>query len=835
MENKLEIPVFGMTCNHCVKTVTDLLNAMPGVISAQVSLEENLARVVYDGNSVTPEEMKKAIVEEGYDVTEEGASAKAQTAEVQPSPSEEPISADQTPSEKIVFDIEGMSCVNCARNIEKALAGVPGIRTVSVNFSIEKGTVEFDKKVIDKEKIFHLVKDAGYKALERITGQDKKLIAKKEKRLFLLTLILAIPVALFIHLPQVGIDFNPMGENKNYFLLAIATIVQFTAGFSFYRGAYYSLKNKNTNMDVLVSLGITASYFYSVFSMFFVNPEHNMATMAMKEPHLMFEVAPELLTFILLGKMMEARAKGRAGAALEKLLELQADKARLIVDGTEKEVQASQVKIEDIVLVKPGEKIPVDGEVIEGESSVDESMLTGESMPVEKKIGDKVTGATINKSGFLKIKTAKIGKDSVLSQIIRMVQDAQADKAPIQRFADTVSNYFVPAVVGIAVISFLVWYFAIGKEFLFAFTTMISVLVIACPCALGLATPTAIMVGSGIGLNRGILFKKASVLENISKLKVVLFDKTGTITKGMPDVVNIVVNGSMTDSEFLKIAASGEKHSTHPLAEAVVKKAKEKNLEIPEVNEFSEKSGHGITCKLNGSSLKIGNVKLLVESGIDISPLSKKADELSSQGKTLIYVAANGKLLGILALSDTIKENSFEAIKKLRNMGIKTCMISGDNKKVASYVAKEVGIDEFEAEVLPEDKINAVKKYQKDGLKVGMVGDGINDAPALAQADIGIAIGSGTDVAKETGDVVLVKNDLLDVERAIRLGKKTLTKIKQNFFWALFYNAIGIPLAAGLFYPSFTLPPQWCGLAMAFSSVSVVSNSLLLKRIAKKL
>lgn len=396
MENKIEIPVFGMTCNHCVKTVTDLLNEMPGVISAQVSLAESLARVIYDGNTVTPEAMKKAIVEEGYDVTEEQSTARAQTAEIKPSSSEQSVPND-TPSEKIVFDIEGMSCVNCSKSIEKALTGVPGIRTVSVNFSIEKGTVEFDKKLIDKEKIFHLVKDAGYKAFERITGQDKKLIAKKEKRLFLLTLILAIPVALLTQLPQVGIEFNPFGDNKNYFLLAIATIVQFTAGFSFYRGAYYSLKNRNTNMDVLVSLGITASYFYSLFSMFFVTPEHDMATMSMKGPHLMFEVAPELLTFILLGKMMEARAKGKAGAALEKLLELQADKARLIVNGTEKEVLASQVKIGDVVLVKPGEKIPVDGEVIEGESSVDESMLTGESMPVEKAAGNQVTGATINK------------------------------------------------------------------------------------------------------------------------------------------------------------------------------------------------------------------------------------------------------------------------------------------------------------------------------------------------------------------------------------------------------------------------------------------------------
>ena len=836
MENKVEIPVFGMTCGHCVRTVTNLLKAMPGVTTAEVSLSEKLARVSYDKNKVSVDEMKKAIVEEGYEVAEGGSSGKEEEF-VPKAPEQEAV--DTGAAERFQFDIEGMHCVNCSRAIEKALTGVPGIKSVSVNFSIEKGTVEFDKKAISKEKIFQLVKDAGYTPLERITGQDKKLIAKKERRLFLFTLIAAVPVALFTHLPQLGITFNPLGEYKNYFLFAIATIVQFTAGLSFYKGAYHSLKNKSTNMDVLISLGITASYFYSVLFLFFIKPEHDMSKMMMgmaaDEPHLMFEVAPELLTFILLGKMFEARAKGRAGAALEKLFELQADKARLIVDGAEKEVQASQIKIGDVVLVRPGEKIPIDGEVIEGESSVDESMLTGESMPVEKKTGAQVTGATINKSGLLKIKTTRIGKDSVISQIIRMVQDAQGDKAPIQRFADTVSNYFVPTVVGISLLSFLVWYFGIGKDFLFAFTTMISVLVIACPCALGLATPTAIMVGSGIGLNRGILFKKASVLENISKLNLILFDKTGTITKGQPEVIDIITNGeSMTSSELLKIAATGEKHSSHPLAEAVVRKAKEMNLDIPEASEYSEKSGHGITCKLNGNLLKIGNVSHLKESGVDSSPLAQKADELASQGKTLIYVASNGKLSGLLTLSDTLKESSVEAVKRLHVLGLKTCMISGDNKRVAQYVAKEVGMDEFEAEVLPEDKINTVKKHQKNGLKIGMVGDGINDAPALAQADIGIAIGSGTDVAKETGDVVLVKNDLLDVERAIRLGKKTLTKIKQNFFWALFYNAIGIPIAAGVFYP-FTLPPQWCGLAMAFSSVSVVSNSLLLKRFAKKL
>lgn len=738
------------------------------------------------------------------------------------------------------FKIEGMSCVNCSKTIERVLSKTEGIKNISVNFPMEEGVVEFDSAIISTDDIFNLVKKAGYLTIEEGKNAKEEGTAYKEKKAFILTALLTIPIALLVHLPQVGLDFRPFGNLQDYIIFVIASAVQVTGGFPFYRGAYYSLKNKATNMDVLVSLGISASYFYSVMVLFFLS--RGMEVMAgemasgssVPMHHLMFEVAPELMTFILLGKMMEASAKGKAGQALKKLLELQADRAVIFIDGEEKEIPASQVKVNDVVVVKPGEKIPVDGEIIEGASSIDESMISGESIPVEKQTGDKVTGATINKSGHLKIKTLKVGKDTVLSQIVKMVQEAQADKAPIQRFADTVSNYFVPTVVTISVASFCIWLFVKDMPFIFAFTIMISVLVIACPCALGLATPTAIMVGSGIGLNRGILFKKASTLENISRLGMVIFDKTGTITKGEPNVTKYSVADGVDESNLLIKAVNAEKMSTHPLAEAIAIFGKERNVGKVSVTSFNEESGKGIKCKIDESELIVGKCAFLKENGVDISPIEEEAERLQSQGNTLVYVAENGRAAGVFGISDVIKENAREAIESLHSLEIKTCMISGDNRKIASIVAEQVGIDSFEAEVLPEDKIGAVKKYQAEGFNVGMVGDGINDAPALAQANIGIAIGSGTDVAKETGEVVLVKNDLLDVYRAIQLGKRTLRKIKQNFFWALFYNALGIPVAAGVFFP-FTLPPQWCALAMAFSSVSVVSNSLLLKRFSKKL
>ena len=894
-QKQSEIPVYGMTCEHCVRSVTKALEALPGVDQVRVSLADSKAYFSHDPGKVSVDDAVRAIQEEGYSITPlpaeqdgDGAAGSGQAAPVEKAPKDsveavkkrqfrisgmtcancalsiekglgkmegvrsaavnfasEKLALEMDPSivteedvlarikdlgygarsedgngGKQQFKVSGMTCTNCALAIEKKLKATPGVKLASVNFANETVTVAFDPQMIDLGGIFSQVRDAGYIPLESKGGADEDRAAARQRNWLIFSAVLSLPL-----MPMM---FLPMTPFLMYSMFAMATVVQFTAGWTFYRGAYHSLKNGSANMDVLVALGITAAYGYSVLTafpqVFFHGPTF-------------FDASAVLITFVRFGKYLEAKAKGRAGQALKRLLELQADKARLLVNGAEQEVAASEVKAGDVVLVKPGEKIPLDGEIIEGHASIDESMLTGESIPVEKGPGMAVIGATINRSGSIKVRITKIGKDTVLSGIVRMVEEAQGVKPPIQRLADTISNYFVPTVVVLSVITFLVWYFGLHSTFVFAFTAAIAVLVIACPCALGLATPTAIMVGSGVGLNRGILFKSAAVLEAISKLQAVGFDKTGTLTKGTPEVTDIVATAPLTERELLQMTAAGENPSIHPLAQAVVARARKEGLVIAEVRDYREEGGHGIACSYEGRMLLIGNRKLMEKHGIDVSGIEESFFRLAEGGKTTIFVAFDGRAAGLIALADVLKESTKEAIKRLQALGLKTFMITGDNKKVAQVVAKEVGIDDAIAEVLPQDKINIVKKYQEQGLKVAMVGDGINDAPALAQADIGIAIGSGTDVAKESGDVILVRNDLLDVERAIRLGRKTLSKIKQNLFWALIYNVIGIPVAAGVFYPltGELLPPEWAGLAMAFSSVSVVTNSLLLKRFGTKL
>ena len=581
-------------------------------------------------------------------------------------------------------------------------------------------------------------------------------------------------------------------------------------------------------MDVLVAMGITAAYGYSLlaaFHLFGVSGE------------VFFETSAMLITFIRFGKWLEARAKGKASQALRKLLQLQADRAILLEAGEEREVTASRLRVGDRVVVRPGEKIPVDGEIESGESAIDESMVTGEAVPVEKGPGDSVTGATLNSTGRLIVRATAVGEETVLAQIVRMVEEAQGDKAPIQRLADAVSNWFVPAVVAIAAVTFVAWRLAVGQEFLFSFKMAIAVLVIACPCALGLATPTAIMVGSSVGLGAGILFKRASVLENISRLDILLLDKTGTLTKGEFSVTDLVPAGGVDERELLRLAAAAESASSHPLARAVVRHAKESGIGIPEVEAVEEVGGHGLLCTVDGRRVLAGNRRLMERENVPADALDSMAEELLAGGKSLVYVAREGRLAGVVALADTLKEGAAETVGRLRRLGLRTVMITGDRREAARAVAEQVGVDAVEAEVLPGDKQKVVRRYQEEGYSVGMVGDGINDAPALAQANIGIAIGSGTDVAKETGDIILVKGDIRDVERGIRLGRKTLAKIKQNLFWAFFYNVVGIPVAAGLLYPAFgiVLKPEFAGLAMAFSSVSVVTNSLLLKRYAQKL
>ncbi|MDR3543848.1 MAG: heavy metal translocating P-type ATPase [Desulfosporosinus sp.] len=798
-EQKQQYKISGMTCANCALTIEKGLQKMPGVKTVAVNFASEKLTVEMDPNVVKEDALLAKIKDLGY-------------------------AAQSETGGKQRFNVGGMSCANCALAIEKKLRGTPGVQSVSVNFAGETVTVEFDPSVVNMKEIFEQVRDAGYTPIENKDEDQDDRTALKQRNWLIFSAILALPIMPLMYLP--------MTRSVMYTILALATIVQFTAGWTFYNGAYHALKNRSSNMDVLVALGITASYGYSLMTtlhMFF-------PTIFFEGPNF-FDTSALLITFVRFGKYLEAKAKGRAGQALKRLLELQADKARLFVDGEEKEVAASDLKIGDVVIVKSGERIPVDGEIIEGQASIDEAMLTGESIPVDKGVGTPVIGATINRSGSIKVKMTKSGKDTVLSGIIKMVEDAQGVKPPIQRLADTIANYFVPTVVSISIITFVVWYFAFHSAFVFAFTAAIAVLVIACPCALGLATPTAIMVGSGVGLNRGILFKSAVVLEGIAKLQVIGFDKTGTLTKGTPEVTDIVPYASYSKQDVLLITASGENPSLHPLAQAVVAEAKKEHLALREVADYSEEGGFGVTCTYEGQSLLIGNIKLMRLHSIDVQVVEQDFRRLAESGRTTSFIALGGQVIGLIALADVVKVSTKEAIERLHQLGLKTFMITGDNQKIAQMVGDQVGIDDVIAEILPQDKINIIKKYQDQGFKVAMVGDGINDAPALAQSDIGIAIGSGTDVAKETGDVVLVRNDLLDVERAIRLGRKTLSKIKQNLFWALLYNTIGIPIAAGVLYPitGKLLPPEWAGLAMAFSSVSVVTSSLMLRKYDKRL
>ncbi|WP_407310177.1 heavy metal translocating P-type ATPase [Desulfosporosinus sp. SB140] len=798
-ERKQQFKISGMTCANCALTIEKGLKNMPGVNHAAVNFATEKLTVAIDPNLIQEEVLLAKIRDLGYAAQSEEAGRQQ-------------------------FKVGGMTCANCALAIEKKLKGTAGVQNAAVNFATETVTVDFDPSVVTLREIFEQVRDAGYTPHESKTENQDDRIAIQQRNWLIFSAVLSLPIMPLMYLP--------MARLLMYTILALATIVQFTAGWTFYRGAYHALKNRSANMDVLVALGITASYGYSL-----------MTTLHMFFPALFFEgpnffdTSALLITFVRFGKYLEAKAKGRAGQALKRLLELQADRAHLLVNGEEKEVAASDLKIGDLVFVKSGERIPIDGEIVEGQASIDEAMLTGESIPVDKGVGDAVIGATINRSGSIKVRTTKTGQDTVLSGIIKMVEDAQGVKPPIQRLADTISNYFVPIVVSISILTFIIWYLALHSTFVFAFTAAIAVLVIACPCALGLATPTAIMVGSGVGLNRGILFKSAAVLEGIAHLQVIGFDKTGTLTKGTPEVTDIIPFASYTKHDVLNVAAAGENPSIHPLAQAVVSAAKQEQLRIQEVSDYREEAGYGVTCLFAGQQLLIGNLKLMEKYQVDVQEARRDFLRLAELGRTTSFIALGGKVIGLIALADVVKESTKEALDRLRHLGLKTFMITGDNKKVAQVVGQQVGIDDVVAEILPQDKINIIKKYQEQGYKVAMVGDGINDAPALAQSDVGIAIGSGTDVAKETGDVVLVRNDLLDVERAIRLGRKTLGKIKQNLFWALIYNTIGIPIAAGILYPltGQLLPPEWAGLAMAFSSVSVVTSSLMLRRYDKVL
>jgi len=724
---------------------------------------------------------------------------------------------------KITIPISGMHCVSCAQNIETNLRKLKGVSGANVNFATENAMVEFNEKIVSEEKIHITIENLGYKAIkvyEEETKDREKEARDKEVRgikiSFIISLIFSIPVFI-LSFPEI---FNIMVLNQNIILLLLAAPVQFIVGYRFYKGTFFALKARSANMDTLVAVGTSAAYFYSAL----VTLVPNFGN------YVYFDTSAVLITFITFGKWLEAITKGKASESIKKLIGLQPKTATVIRNGEELQIPIKNVVVGDVIIVKPGQKIPVDGIVVNGSSSVDESMITGESIPIEKKKGDKVIGATMNKHGSFKFKATKIGKDMVLSQIIKLVEDAQGSKAPIQRLADKVSSYFVPAVIIIAIASFLFW-FVSGQSFIFSLSIFISVLIIACPCALGLATPTAIMVGTGKGAENGILIKSAEALENAHKITTVVFDKTGTLTKGKPEVTDIISFGT-SSNEVLKYAAIAEKGSEHPLAEAIINKAR--GMKIPDAKSFKAIPGYGILAKYN-KSIIFGNRNLMKKYKISIDSFEEKISDLENQGKTVMILALNKKVTGLIAVADTLKEFSKEAVKKLHKMNKEVIMITGDNKRTADAIAKQLGIDYALAEVLPSDKEREIEKLQKDNKIVAMVGDGINDAPALARADIGIAIGAGTDVALETGQIVLMKNDLRDVITAIDLSNYTIRKIKQNLFWAFFYNSIGIPIAVGLLYPftGFLLNPMVAGAAMAFSSVSVVSNSLLMRNYRK--
>jgi len=800
MNRKETFKISGMSCAACSARIEKGLNKIDGIKRANVNLAIEKATVEFEDSYVSSNQISEAVKKLGYEAVKE----------------------EDKDSAKIELKISGMSCAACSAKIEKRLNKFEGVNA-TVNLATQRANIKYDSSKIKSEDFINTIDTLGYKAdkVENVSKDKEKEQRDKEikklKMEFIVSAVLSSPLLLAMIFMLVNIDIAFL--HNEYFQFIIATPVQFIIGFRFYKNAYHALRSKSANMDVLVAMGTSAAYFFSIYNAFFVP---HMEQGMMKE--LYFEASSVIITLILLGKYLEAVAKGKTSEAIKKLMGLQARKARVIRNGTEQDISIEDVVAGDIVVVRPGEKVPVDGKIIEGSSSIDESMLTGESLPIEKKVGDLVIGATINKFGTFKFEATKVGKDMVLSQIIKMVEDAQGSKAPIQKIADKVSGVFVPSVIGIALVTFIIWYFAVG-DFSLAIISAVSVLVIACPCALGLATPTAIMVGTGKGAENGILIKGGEHLEMAYKLNAVVLDKTGTITKGEPEVTDVVSLGDMDKLEIIKISAISEKLSEHPLGVAIYEKGKAEFGSLPDPDKFEAIPGEGILAAVGDKSLYIGTRKLMTKKGIDISKYESTIIKLEDEGKTAMLVSLNNCLEAIIAVADTVKENSKEAIEDLKNIGIEVFMITGDNKRTANKIAKDVGITNVLAEVMPENKAEEVEKLKKQGKIVGMVGDGINDAPALATADIGMAIGTGTDVAIEAADITLMRGDLRSIPTAIKLSKKTMRKIKQNLFWAFIYNIIGIPFAAfGM------LNPVIAGGAMAFSSVSVVTNSLSLKR-----
>lgn len=794
------VQITGMTCAACANRIEKGLNKMEGVDSANVNFALERATVTYDLDKVNDEAIEATIKKLGYG----------------------------TVKEVTRFKLEGMTCAACANRIEKGLNKMPGVTNASVNFALETATVEYSPAEVSVADMQSKVKQLGYKAVAQSDEEEhadtRDQVVRKQKRKLIVSAILSIPLlwAMVAHFSFTSWIYLPDLFMNPWFQLVLATPVQFYIGWPFYVGAYKALRNGSANMDVLVALGTSAAYFYSLYlTIDWYAKGGNLH----HGPNMYYETSAILITLVIMGKLFEVLAKGRTSEAIKSLMGLQAKTARVIRDGQELTIPVEEVIAGDIVMVRPGEKIPVDGNVIEGESSVDESMLTGESLPVEKKSGDAVIGATLNKNGVLRVQATKVGKETALAQIIKVVEEAQGSKAPIQRVADVISGIFVPIVVGIAIAAFLVWYFFVTPgNFAEALEKAIAILVIACPCALGLATPTSIMAGSGRAAELGILFKGGEHLEQTHKIDAIILDKTGTVTKGKPELTDVAAEGD--EQEFLRLVGAAEKNSEHPLAEAIVAGIQERGIQLPDTQSFAAIPGYGIEAEVEGKTLLVGTRRLMEKHGVEASHAYALMSRLEESGKTAMLAAIDNRYAGLVAVADTIKETSKEAVQRLKDMGIEVIMITGDNERTAKAIAAEVGIDHVRAEVLPEGKAEEVKKLQAQGKKVAMVGDGINDAPALATADIGMAIGTGTDVAMEAADVTLMRGDLSSIPDAIYMSRKTMGNIKQNLFWALGYNTLGIPVAAlGL------LAPWIAGAAMALSSVSVVLNALRLQRV----
>ncbi|CAM3802995.1 copper-translocating P-type ATPase [Bacillus luti] len=802
-QKEANLQISGMTCAACANRIEKGLKKVEGVHDANVNFALEKTKIMYDPAKTNPQQFKQKVESLGYGIV----------------------------SDKAEFTVSGMTCAACANRVEKRLNKLEGVNGATVNFALESATVDFNPDEINVNEMKSAITKLGYKlevkSDEQNGSTDHRLQEiERQKKKFIISFILSFPLlwAMVSHFSFTSFIYLPDMLMNPWVQLALATPVQFIIGGQFYVGAYKALRNKSANMDVLVALGTSAAYFYSVYlSIRSIGSSEHMTD-------LYFETSAVLITLIILGKLFEVKAKGRSSEAIKKLMGLQAKTATVVRDGTEMKILIEEVVAGDIVYVKPGEKIPVDGEIVEGKSAIDESMLTGESIPVDKTIGDVVIGSTINKNGFLKVKATKVGRDTALAQIIKVVEEAQGSKAPIQRVADQISGVFVPVVVGIAIITFVVWMlFVTPGDFGGALEKMIAVLVIACPCALGLATPTSIMAGSGRSAEYGILFKGGEHLEATHRLDTVILDKTGTVTNGKPVLTDVIVADGFHEEEILRLVGAAEKNSEHPLAEAIVEGIKEKKIDIPSSETFEAIPGFGIESVVEGKQLLIGTRRLMKKFDIDIEEVSKSMEALEREGKTAMLIAIDKEYAGIVAVADTVKDTSKAAIARLKKMGLDVVMITGDNTQTAQAIAKQVGIDHVIAEVLPEGKAEEVKKLQAQGKKVAMVGDGINDAPALATADIGMAIGTGTDVAMEAADITLIRGDLNSIADAIFMSKMTIRNIKQNLFWALAYNGLGIPIAAFGF-----LAPWVAGAAMAFSSVSVVLNALRLQRVKLK-